>query len=182
MVTWRAGVAIGFMLQFGFLGLALARHLPGQRQEVGPTEPEGAEAAPPTLVVRSGTGEVGLELAVMLLQSARPLSASRGGYAGVRSTMVLAWRVIAASEVADSIFEALIISATAPGKLYALAGLYGMDSDRFNRYAEWLAGMPGMVTTVRGCVVRERSIRATVMEIANGEWSMDFYGLGRHLS
>jgi hypothetical protein len=96
------------------------------------------------------------------------------GPAGITSTQALAWRVVFQSPAADSVFRSLLIDATRPGQLYALAGLFLTDPAAYARAAAEQRAQGGEVQTQLGCIVSRQPVAVLLNQLDRGEWSAEF--------
>ena len=121
-----------------------------------------------------------LSLAAEVLRTAVAFDAARIGYAGLTPAEVLAWRVVYQSQARDSVFRNLLETATAPGRLYALAGLrfslyvLGADSSKYWLASKRLRQSKTRVLTMVGCIGSMTPQDELVREIDSGSWTQDF--------
>jgi hypothetical protein len=127
-------------------------------------------ADPPQQVVASAPST-----ALVFLRTADRFETPAIGYAGSQSLYVLAWREIAASPSADSVFRELAITATrAEGRLYGMVGLVMHDQTAFDHLAADLRWNGARIHTLFGCIATEMSADALLREVRAGEWSRAF--------
>ena len=115
-----------------------------------------------------------LELAATVLREADRFYAAQTGYGGFNPPEVLAWRYILPSDRADSVFKAILHDGPRPGQLYALAGLYLIDSVAYKRESRRLRSLAGDVPTVIGCIVGARSVSSVLDDMDRGWWTKEF--------
>jgi hypothetical protein len=115
-----------------------------------------------------------LALPVDVLNRAEGFYSAQVGFAGTTPDVVLAWRVIAQSPDHHAVFEQVFRTASLPGRLYALAGLWLGDRSEFDRAARELRARGGTVRTMRGCIMAEESVASLVTQIEKGDWSREF--------
>ena len=168
-MTTRAVVSLGSLAwSFAVIALVLKSGF------FDPSTPSPSPSPQPT-------GDQRLAMPVDVLTHAEGFYAASVGFAGMTPNEVLAWRAIAQSTDHQALFERLFMSASLPGRLYALAGLWLGDRAEFDRAARQLRANGGSVRTMRGCIMAEASVASLVAEIEKGNWSREFI-MGRLLS
>jgi hypothetical protein len=110
-------------------------------------------------------------MALGLLATSDAFYSGAIGYAGTPSVQALAWNTLLQLPQADSLFRELFRVGNPPGQLYALAGLYYVDSAGFERSAAQLAGRRDQVEVMEGCVRVHRPLAELLAEVASGRWS-----------
>ena len=121
-----------------------------------------------------------LSLAAEVLRTAVSFDGAQIGFAGLTPVEVLAWRVVYQSQARDSIFRNLLETATAPGRLYALAGLrfslyvVGTDSSGYWLASRRLRQSKVRVLTMVGCIGSFTPQDKLVEEIDSGSWTQEF--------
>ena len=93
------------------------------------------------------------------------------GYAGTPSPQALAWNTLLQLPRADSLFQHQFEVGNRAGQLYALAGLYYVDSIGFRRAEAQLAGIKEDVEAMEGCVLARRPLTDLLAEVRSGRWS-----------
>jgi hypothetical protein len=158
MLGRRVVPLAGIAWSFGVIALALQT---GRLNERRSREAQAAPLDP-------------LALATAILRASDRFSSTAVGYAGTTPNEVLAWRVIFHSANRDQVFTELLATASVPGQLYALTGLWFADSRDFARAAEQLRHVGGTVQTVRSCIISTELVASVVTQIEGGDWSREF--------
>ena len=151
----RSAVQLGSLV-WSFAVIALALKAPR------PTAPH--DIAPLTARVDP------LMLAGSILFHAERLNSAAIGYSGITPPEVLAWHVILTSPNADSVFKALVKTASTPGRMYALVGIRLTDPVAFEKLAASIVSRGGAVPTMDGCVMTTERVSDVVGQIGRGEW------------
>ena len=157
-------------LTWSFGGTTLILNAPRLRE----SSPVDVRALIAEASLEVGPDQATLALPYDILDRAEGFYSAAVGYAGFAPNEVLAWRVISQSPRGQATFQELFRTASVPGKLYALAGLWLGDRDEFQRAAKALVAQGGTVRTMRGCIVAEESVARLVEEIEKGSWSREF--------
>jgi hypothetical protein len=113
-------------------------------------------------------------LAIHVLRGATRFNAAQIGFAGIAPPELLAWRTIADSPQAESLFAGLAVEGTRPGRLYGLAGLYWANSQRYAALGNRLLLEGGIVPVGRGCILMDQPVEQVLAEIGRGRWSREF--------
>ncbi len=126
------------------------------------TNPFGASGDGPSL---SPEGQD----AYHVLRDADFFSSGCVGFACVPPPTVEAFRVLIEDPGADAAFKSLLDEASLAGQLYALAGVYYTDADRFGLYAAPYRRTSKKVEYWSGCIGGRSAVRDLVTEIASGD-------------
>jgi hypothetical protein len=168
-MSFRATLLLGTLVwSFGVTTLIL--HAPQLRTSTAPELQEPIEEA--SLEIPPEDASVALPYAI--LDRANGFYAAAVGFAALTPDEVLAWRVISHSPRGQATFEDLFRTASVPGKLYALAGLWLGDRERFHWAAKVLAAQGGTVRTMRGCIMAQEPVARLIKQIEEGTWSREF--------
>ena len=116
-----------------------------------------------------------LLLAAAVLRGSERLYSSRVGYEGATPTEVLAWRAIATSRAADSVFRTVLRTGGPTGQLYALIWLRDRDPVGFQRAAATLRHEAREVEAQQGCIVYRAPIAMILDAIERGDWTRDLW-------
>ena len=157
MTNTRLSLLLGFSCALTATGLFALR-------------PIGTQVSPPT---RSTVADP-VALAAAILRRTDRFASVGVGFAGIASVQALAWRVVFQSGAADSVFTSLLLDATRPGQLYALAGLYFVDRPRYAHAAAQQRALGGEVATQLGCVGSLQSVSGILDQMDRGYWSAHF--------
>ena len=168
-MSFRATLLLGTLVwSFGVTTLIL--HSPQLRTSAAPELQEPIEEASLEILPE----EASVALPYTILDRANGFYAAAIGFAAITPDEVLAWRVISHSPRGQATFEDLFRTASVPGKLYALAGLWLGDRERFRRAAEVLVAQGGTVRTMRGCIMAQEPVARLIKQIEAGTWSREF--------
>ena len=96
-------------------------------------------------------------------------SGSHVGYSGATPNTVHAFRTLAQSPSGGQLFRQLLVAATLPGQLYALAGIYLDDDEAFRRAISPYLQKSELVDTLFGCIWDQQQVRELAQLIAQGE-------------
>lgn len=161
MISRHAVPLASLAWSFGVIALVL-QATPKIDQSAKAPLPPGDESPP-------------IMLAVKYLMHTDRFYAASVGYAGLTPPQVLAWQVVLHDPHAVQIFKTLSGDlSTNAGRLYGLAGLYVVDRDEYRVMATELRRWGGIVSTMQGCIVSDRSAADIIAEMDQGEWSREF--------
>ena len=104
------------------------------------------------------------------LESAGSFALGGIGVAGTMSAGERALRDVLKEPDAVARLEALLSSASPPGKLYALLGLRLRDRAAYERALAKCRTIDAKVETARGCMLSQESFRDLVKEIERGQY------------
>jgi hypothetical protein len=113
-----------------------------------------------------------------LLQRTRSFAGASVGIAGTPSGQVEAFRRLLGEPETDRAFKSLQRSATLPGQLYALAGLYFTDQGHLQSTAQKYRRNQTKVETYFGCIIDEQPASRMVAGITDGSIPHAFKGRG----
>jgi hypothetical protein len=95
------------------------------------------------------------------------------GYAAQDSKLVVALSTLSNESLAGEAFKELLKSATLPGQLYALCGLYYADHPFFLEVIENYKNIQEIVETQSGCIISGESVRELVTVNASNVLRLD---------
>lgn len=125
--------------------------------------------APPEL---STEGQKAYEV----LREAEVFAGASVGIAGTTPKTVEAFRMLLREPEADEALRALLDRATRPGQLYALAGLYFIDPDYFQRAVKPYLRSDAEVQTFFGCIMDRQRVAKMAERIEDGSLPRAFRG------
>jgi hypothetical protein len=100
--------------------------------------------------------------AYAILRDAARFESPHVGDSGALSVYAAAFRALLHTHDAQRAFRSLFAEATLAGKLYALSGLYFVDSPSFEPAARALAKRGGVVRAMQGCIVLNQEVAEIV--------------------
>jgi hypothetical protein len=104
------------------------------------------------------------------LRTVNVFTGDRVGAVGLTPAHLTAWRSLLADKNAATHFKRLLSTATLPGQLYALAGLYYADRPHLQELAAPYLERADTVPTVITCCVDTAPVREIVTRIIDGAW------------
>ena len=110
------------------------------------------------------------------IRHAEFFSNSAVGYGGSTPMQVRELRCILSRPDASDVLDGLIKHATLAGQLFILAGIYLIDTDRFERVARPHARDKRTVKTVYGCIESEAKVASVLDEMRKGDLPRELGG------
>jgi len=107
-------------------------------------------------------------LAFTVLLHADYVSLGPSGFAAVVPPPVLAWRVLIEDPQAPKLFEQLLQEATPAGQIYAMAGIFLLDTDAFGAALPRLRAQPAHLKWQDGCVLTDMTEEGAITWLQNG--------------